>query len=269
MYIAKTIANWKISIYEYVGHGTLILFIVVAKCLAVFSRKVLFQQTGEIISDFIAVILLFYIVLIASRVKVGLSYTVKDAIRLEITRWVRWVFILASFSLLVATIFLINGNGVFNYLSFAIAVLLYSVTLEYIQAKPFNFLSFVKKVRKTKRIENTKKAQLLGEKIIAHVNKEKCYLNPNITLKELASELLIHSHILSELLNTHFNKRFQQFINEFRVEKASMDLINTKSTVLQIAYQCGYNSKNSFNIWFKKITGETPTGYRDSRNENL
>ena len=70
---------------------------------------------------------------------------------------------------------------------------------------------------------------------------------------------------VSNLLNTGFHKNYNDFINEYRIEKAKeilSDASKNKVTVLEILYEVGFNSKSSFNTAFKKHTNQTPTEFR-------
>lgn len=91
------------------------------------------------------------------------------------------------------------------------------------------------------------------------------YLNPELTLSRLAKELEIHPNTLSNIINEGLNKSFSDFINEYRIEAVikrfeDPDYINI--TLLGIAYDCGFNSKTTFNRVFKKTTGKTPLQYK-------
>ncbi|GAA4110962.1 hypothetical protein GCM10022393_08340 [Aquimarina addita] len=104
--------------------------------------------------------------------------------------------------------------------------------------------------------------------ILNFMNTEKPYLNSELTQKELADQLNISTHYLSEVLNSNFGKNFYSFINLYRVEEAKRSLENDSEnlTMLAIAYDAGFNSKASFNRVFKDVTGVTPSSYK---NENI
>jgi AraC-like DNA-binding protein len=78
-------------------------------------------------------------------------------------------------------------------------------------------------------------------------------------------------HHLTQLLNEKLEKNFYSFINEYRIGEA-IDRLNDPAlqvNILSLAFDCGFNSKSSFNNYFKKITGSTPTAYRKQRLERL
>jgi AraC-like DNA-binding protein len=100
------------------------------------------------------------------------------------------------------------------------------------------------------------------------IMKEKLlYLNPELTLAEVANMLELPKHHLTQALNTVIGKNFYTYINELRVKKF-MDMVvdpkNKSLTFLAIAYECGFNSKSTFNSVFKKLTGFTPSEYIQS-----
>ena len=93
------------------------------------------------------------------------------------------------------------------------------------------------------------------------------YLNAELTLSELAKLMNIPTSQLSQAINIGFNKNFKDFINEYRVEAVKKMLLDGSSenfTLLSIAYDCGFNSKATFNRTFKKFTSITPTEYLKS-----
>ncbi|SOE20488.1 AraC-type DNA-binding protein [Spirosomataceae bacterium TFI 002] len=96
---------------------------------------------------------------------------------------------------------------------------------------------------------------------------EKLYLNPSISVKDVAEKIEIPVRDLSTLLNKHLGKHFFDFINEYRIKEAQEIFKSTddsKLTVLEVLYNVGFNSKSSFNTAFKKHTGSTPTAFRKS-----
>ena len=106
-------------------------------------------------------------------------------------------------------------------------------------------------------------------KYIKQLNKyiqlEKPYLNPGLTLTQLASDLNISPHHLSQIINEHFNMNFFEYTNQFRVEEVKSRINNPKFesfSLLGIALDSGFNSKSAFNRIFKKYTNQTPSQYR-------
>lgn len=117
----------------------------------------------------------------------------------------------------------------------------------------------------------------LTDESIAHIHQqltlllqeEHPYKNPDLTLQELASRLEIHPNHLSQVINTKEQKNFYDLINEKRITaflKAVQQPENKSYTLLAIAFECGFNSKASFNRNFKKYTGKTPSDYLKNRN---
>ncbi|MCD7936050.1 MAG: helix-turn-helix transcriptional regulator [Tannerellaceae bacterium] len=109
-------------------------------------------------------------------------------------------------------------------------------------------------------------AIILSEKLTLYMQKEKPYLHMDLTLKDLASALDTYPHYITQVLNTVFNQNFYDFINSYRIEEVKERLLDSQYqnlTVLAIAYDCGFNSKSTFNRIFKQKTGFTPTQYRN------
>ena len=95
------------------------------------------------------------------------------------------------------------------------------------------------------------------------LEQERIYLNEDLTISCLAHELGIEPHQLSRFLNIHLGTTFTDMINAFRVREAKELLSNDpESTILDIAFSSGFNSKASFNRVFKKVMGMTPSEYR-------
>jgi len=96
-----------------------------------------------------------------------------------------------------------------------------------------------------------------------YMNEEKPYLNNGLKLSDLSYALEIPSHHLSQVINESLNKSFFDYINERRVEEAKNMIANNEDlNLLEIAFQCGFNNKNSFTNAFKKYVGTTPSSFR-------
>lgn len=94
------------------------------------------------------------------------------------------------------------------------------------------------------------------------------YLNPNLTLKMLSDDIGLKPYQTSKLINTVYEKNFNDFINGYRIEefkkRATADGLK-KKTILSFALEAGFNSKTTFNTAFKKLTNTTPLQYLKSR----
>jgi len=107
--------------------------------------------------------------------------------------------------------------------------------------------------------------------LITHVETSNCFLQSNLSLAQLANRIKVPSHHLSQALNIGMGKNFYDFINDYRVEHAKRELIkpeNNSRPILDIAYECGFNSKSVFNAAFKKRTGLTPSSFREKPAES-
>lgn len=94
---------------------------------------------------------------------------------------------------------------------------------------------------------------------------EELYLNPELTLQDVAKFLKCSPRKISNIIKEHYGINFPEYINRYRVK----EVINRfdeeqydEFSTLQIAIDSGFNSKSTFNLVFKKITGKTPSAYR-------
>lgn len=98
-------------------------------------------------------------------------------------------------------------------------------------------------------------------KIETLIESEKLYQNPELTLTDLAKKLETNASVISKTINQGFGMNFNDFINLYRIDavkKAFEAGDHKKSTLLGIAFDCGFNSKATFNRAFKKNTGLSP-----------
>lgn len=101
------------------------------------------------------------------------------------------------------------------------------------------------------------------ERIVTYFENTEAYLEPSLSLDFLSKELGIPKHYFSQLFNVHFERSFHQFVADYRILYA-IKLLNSNQGRLKIeslAYSCGFNSKTSFNRYFKERTGFTPSEY--------
>lgn len=108
-------------------------------------------------------------------------------------------------------------------------------------------------------------AEKYAKMITKLMQEEKLWLNPEVNLKEISRHIGIPQHYITQVLNKQLNKNLYTFVNEFRANEVirlfNVDKYNNWS-IIAIAFEAGFNSKSSFNIFFKKFTGKTPSEYR-------
>jgi AraC-like DNA-binding protein len=107
-------------------------------------------------------------------------------------------------------------------------------------------------------------AQDIHKRLVLLMKEKKLYQTPELTLAMVSEELDVHPNTLSQVINAVEQKNFFDYINTLRIEEfkervASPD--NQKYTLLSLAYQCGFNSKTSFNRNFKNLTEKSPSEY--------
>ena len=98
-----------------------------------------------------------------------------------------------------------------------------------------------------------------------YMKTKKPYLTPSLTIDDLSKKLSIPGWQLSQVINTSFHQNFFNFINNYRIEEAKRlmtEPAHNKTTILEILYEVGFNSKSTFNDVFKKQTGMTPSEFK-------
>jgi AraC-like DNA-binding protein len=101
-------------------------------------------------------------------------------------------------------------------------------------------------------------------KILHLLEVDKIYENPKLTLADVSKLLETNTKTVSNSINSGFEMNFNDCVNHYRIEAVKEKLKNgehKKSTLLGIAFDCGFNSKATFNRAFKKSTGLSPKDY--------
>ncbi|MDP7592924.1 MAG: helix-turn-helix domain-containing protein [Litorilituus sp.] len=118
------------------------------------------------------------------------------------------------------------------------------------------------------RVLSQEKPNITAEQVnhlTLYMTTQKPFLEPLLNLDSLAAKTDLPSRQLSRVINRHFQKNFFEFINGYRIDEAKKLLANEKYekvTIIEIMAQVGFNSKATFNTFFKKLVGVTPSQYR-------
>ncbi len=109
------------------------------------------------------------------------------------------------------------------------------------------------------------RASVIAHQLVQLMETKRPYLEPEITLPQLAEMLNVSPNDLSQVINREMKKCFFDFVNEYRVQEAKKLLSSPKYghlSILGIALDAGFNSKSAFYNAFSKYIGMTPSGFR-------
>ena len=113
-------------------------------------------------------------------------------------------------------------------------------------------------------IELVKSLDADFKKIVQLVESEKPYCDFDLNLDKLAEISGFKARYLSQIINQSTGKNFFDFINSFRIKEFKKRIKqpeNKNYTLISVAYDCGFNSKATFNRVFKNQTGYTPSQF--------
>jgi len=112
----------------------------------------------------------------------------------------------------------------------------------------------------------------LFDRIKSVVEGEQLFLNPDLTLRKLATRLDTNTKYLSQVINHQGGMNFLTFVNGYRID-AVKERLNAGDflahTFYGIAQQCGFKNKSTFYKVFRDITGMTPKVYADRISERI
>ena len=105
----------------------------------------------------------------------------------------------------------------------------------------------------------------LSQVLLRLMEERKPYLNPKLTLHDLAQEMHINRTYLTSVLNRDIGKSFYDFVNEFRIAEACA-IIDTlppqeRPKLADVASRSGFNSLSTFKRSFLKVKGVLPSQY--------
>ena len=115
---------------------------------------------------------------------------------------------------------------------------------------------------------NAEMAKEYEEKLLAYMETGQPFLRRDLNIADVAQELDIPQHHLTQTINEFMDKNFYTLVNEYRIEEVKKRLLDKKYkhlTILAIAHDAGFNSKSSFNMIFKNFTGSTPSQFQKQK----
>jgi AraC-like DNA-binding protein len=113
--------------------------------------------------------------------------------------------------------------------------------------------------------ESDEKWLELFQRIDKTIKAEQLYLNPQLKIEALAKRMTTNSRYISKAVNAGYGDSVTNYLNELRLELFKQKLNDSSNHHLNIdalAMECGFNSKSSFNRFFKLKEEITPSEYR-------
>ena len=202
--------------------------------------------------------------------------------------WLRNFLYIFTFIFVLGAVFNFTGSFIsplsyiqYFYFELVLAVVTYYLAIAgYLRSQTFEVNFTEAESEKIKAAVKEKKPLLLPEneleslkaKLQNLMQNEKPFLDSQLTLSVLAKQLGVNTTVLSYVINSGFDKNFNDFVNEFRINEVK-DKLNAgaaeNSNLLGIALDSGFNSKATFNRAFKKFTGVSPKEFHQDVRINI
>lgn len=188
-------------------------------------------------------------------------------------RWIHWIILsFRAYFILVVAILLVDllvyditfGDFYYYFERFYYYPLFIGFSLLTYWLGIIGFKQKDQPILKVKPTLSAKEKEQLQE--IAHnlnrlMDTQKLYKNAELNLTTLAEQLEVKPYLLTKCLKIVYGKKFNDYVNEFRIEEVKSLLQNTQYqhyTLLGLAYEAGFNSKSSFNRAVKRHVGVSP-----------
>lgn len=147
--------------------------------------------------------------------------------------------------------------------------------LGYIEPRVFAGMTLkeaIKPIKYRNSVLSPENSSALFQRILELMETEELFRDNQLSLDGLAQKLKAQRHHVSQAINEQAGKSFAEFVNAYRV-KAAQELLTSTSkqelNAIEVAYQVGFGTKNAFNLAFKRITGTTPTSYRQMQEKKV
>lgn len=171
---------------------------------------------------------------------------------------------------IVLSILYVYFPGQVSFYPLWIAIALTIYWLGHIGIYKYGIVEEQKNIRKKRKLlppvnQESKTKHIIIERLKQFLEDEKRFLDPELTLEKTAEGINLSQGHLSKIINTELQISFKDYINTLRVEEAKSYLIDSdfsNYTLVAIGLEAGFNSKSAFNASFKKITGETPSQFK-------
>lgn len=205
--------------------------------------------------------------------KAHLSQTQSSEIR-NVLNWLQYwivaaiIFFIATYLAVELSVSIRQYDSRFTFQVVSVFITFYIVYVSFWgirKTDAFRNLAPIELNVSTTFVTNYKDADELAEALQESLERGQHYLDPDLSLIRLAEIMKTPPGKLSYAINNRLGKNFYDFVNEYRVKeflKRLSDKQYTHLSLLGLAFDCGFRSKSTFNAFFKKQTGQTPSAYK-------
>ena len=102
---------------------------------------------------------------------------------------------------------------------------------------------------------------LIREEIEKHI---RGHFEEDLSMQDVARMMNYSDAYFCKLFKRCFHVNFSTYLNEYRINRARELLSTTRLSVRDISLRCGYTDSNYFARVFRRVTGQTPSEYRYS-----
>jgi AraC-like DNA-binding protein len=170
--------------------------------------------------------------------------------------------VLILFVSYVWSIFNITKGSYINAAVF-FSLIIYLVVFVLLYRRKANDLSSFSAQKYADKKLNDNEAQVIIDNLKKVITEKELFKNPGLKINDLAKEIKISAHQLSQILNDKVERNFTLFINEYRIDEACKLLLAENNPKIEaIGFEVGFNSRSTFFSTFKKLKGTTPALYQ-------
>ena len=108
------------------------------------------------------------------------------------------------------------------------------------------------------QIFNEKEQQLVSD-VIKYIYEN---YTKELTINDVTEKFNITDTKLNKILMSYSGKRFIEFLNALKIDKACEMLLTTDKSVIDISFELGFNTVKTFNNNFTKLKNMSPTDFR-------
>ena len=183
-----------------------------------------------------------------------------------------WLFIITyGITLSSLTGFILNSLSQYKSMNWEYLIFLIFLNIFFFKAiiQPDQFLGIDEKKLVPLNLDKDKSTNYF-QRIEEIINSNQLFLDPDLSLHNIAQAVKLSDRIVSHTIKQNAGLSLTDYINIKRIDYAKEVLRTTtksEKNVLEILYEAGFNSKSVFNTQFKKHTGQSPTGFRNSNNQ--